>query len=111
MAVNQPFERLVRSVAYTTNAEIISGVYYPHMSATQTTLFIRATTAGTLDVDMEGSAGEFWEIQANVAVLANDLTVISFQYKVPGLRVRFTPSANPGTLIVDAAYGGHSQVS
>lgn len=98
------------NATYGSTAEIVTPGFRSHPSATQTNIFVRSTQSGTLDLDVQMTDGTWIEIYSNGAVVANNLFVVSHQFRLPLVRARFTPSAAPGTerLVVDAGYAGHA---
>ena len=110
MTISQPYINVLTR-EYTTTVAITSAVFTPHLAAQQTNFFILADTDGTADVEVQLSDGSWTVISASVATSADDLTYVNINMAVRAARVLFTPSAAPGTVVIDASYTGHAQPS
>ena len=89
----------------TSGIERTSTPYYPHPSAHRAWIHVYSADAGTLDIDILMSDGNWREIDTE-SVSANTLLPIEFTYVPLALRCRFTPSAGTGTAIIDMGYSG-----
>ena len=108
MAISKPYLNVMDSVLAATT-EATSAAFDVHPGARSATILLNSTQAGTLDVDMQLSTGAWVEISSATAVLANDATVVVLEFLVRAIRARFTPSAAPATVVIDASYSGVSQ--
>lgn len=92
----------ILSVTHTTTAEKVSAILRASQHlATQAILYVFSTVAGTLDVDYIDLRGNAREMSTDLAIAANTLTIVTFEFFVPGLTANFTPSAATGTTDID----------
>lgn len=89
-----------KDVPFQDTSELTSKNNCYFSGAEQSVLFFEASEDGTLDVDVE-IEGNWIEILAGVATVANVFKVIRIQYALYGqsrIKLRWTPDAAPGTL-------------
>ncbi len=94
--------RKIQDAAYTATTAIASEMLGDgtHRSAT---LYVYATTAGTLQPQYIDEDSVARDLGGALAISANQLAVIYFEHPVTRIRTIFTPTTQPGNVQVDAA--------